>query len=88
MPAIKSVSFDKNILQVIDRKTVYSFDSSQVPKGSTISSLETYLNTVWLPAHSSKDYQIQVHIFSVSPLSLTAYTADLGETIPSNWWAN
>lgn len=32
------------------------------------------------------DYQMVVHIFTFSPLSLTAYTADLGDNIPNNWW--
>ena len=30
--------------------------------------------------------QIQVHIFSLSPLKVTCIVANLGVVIPSDWW--
>ena len=87
MPSIRSISCDKNILKVLDRKATYIFDASKIPPDkNSVVKLENYINTQWIPSLEITDYQLEVHIFSVSPLLLTAYTANIGEKIPINWW--
>ena len=86
MPAIKSINCENNKLIVFDQDGSYEFDAGDIPNdANTVQKLEDYLNNEWLPTVAG-DYQIKVHIFSVSPLTLTAFTADIGESIPENWW--
>ena len=87
MPSIHSISCDKNMLKIVDRKSTHIFDASKIPVDKdSIAKLENYINTQWIPSLEITDYQLEVHIFSVSPLSLTAYTANIGEKIPTDWW--
>ena len=87
MPSIRSVSVDKNMLKVIDRKSIFIFDASNIPPDKdSVAKLQNYINDTWIPSLEITDYQMAVHIFSVSPLSLTVYTANIGEKIPVNWW--
>lgn len=87
MPAIREIKFDKNSLTLVDHKTTHTFDVSKIPVGKdTIAKLELYINTVWIPSLNITDYQLEIHIFSVSPLVLTAFSADIGIKIPTDWW--
>ncbi len=87
MPAIKSTSCEENKLTVVDQDSTYVFDASDIPVDkTTIQEVEDYINNEWLPENCNGDYQIKVHIFTVSPLVLTVWTADLDVVCPSNWW--
>ena len=86
MPAIKSINCNNNILTVFDQDGSYEFDAGDIPNNAdSIQTLEDYLNNEWFPSLAT-DAQIKVHIFSVSPLFLTAWTANIGEECPINWW--
>lgn len=87
MPAIRGISFDKNMLKIVDHKTTHSFDISKIPPDKdTIQKAETHTNSTWIPSLNITEYQLEVHIFSVSPLVLTVYAADIGIRIPQDWW--
>ncbi len=90
MPAIISTNCENNKLTVIDQSGSYEFDAVDIPNDvDSITQLENYLNDEWLPSNVyfiEKSYQIKVHIFSVSPLVLTVWAADLDVVCPSNWW--
>lgn len=92
MPAIRQISVDKNALTFTDKYGKQNvFDISDVPvklflDPQCITKLEEHINTVWLPPLLNNDLQVVVHIFSVSPLFLTVYTANIDEKIPQDWW--
>lgn len=93
MPAIQEINVSKNSLTLVDRKGKHTFDVSKIPVGilasqTSIQQTEDYINNVWLPSLKITDYQVQVHVFSVSPLFLTCYAADLKEVIPLDWWTD
>lgn len=86
MPPIRSISCDKNSLIVVDGKSTHTFDVSKIPIGKdTIPKLESYINSIWIPS-LQLDYEMEVHVLSVSPLVLNVYTANKGEKIPTEWW--
>lgn len=86
MPAINSINC-ANGLVFVDDGGEHSFGVSDIPADKdTVQKLEDYLNNEFLPNNSSGGYKIKVHVFSLSPLLLTAYTADLDVNIPNNWW--
>lgn len=87
MPTIKSINCQNNQLQITDLKGTYTFTSTDIPKiVSTPQQLEDYLNNIFLPQYKDVNYQAQVHVFSVSPLSLTVWVANPGEIAPPTWW--
>lgn len=92
MPAIKSISVENNKLTVYDSFDSYVFTVNDVPvgiftSGNPTQELEDYLNETWLPSVANGNYQIKVHVFSVSPLALTVWTGDPEVVCPDNWWA-
>lgn len=91
MPPIRKINCG-NELRFTDQKGIeYKFDFSDVPMGviadkNPINKLEQHLNNNILPNITKGQYQMRVHVFSVSPLNLTVCAANIGETIPDNWW--
>ena len=57
----------------------------------TARKLEAAVNT-WLGTHAEEGELIQVHVYSLSPLSYVtqrwanAKLSDIGDTIPVDWW--
>ncbi len=88
MVAIRSISFTNNRLVFIDGDNIpHSFSQTDIPQGILDAlSLENYLNTQWLPQIINGEHQMQVHVFSFSPLSLTTICANNDVQIQANWW--
>lgn len=86
-PPIHFVRFSDNTIQFEDyRGTTRTLLASAIPSGSTtIAQVETYINSIWIPANVS-GYQMQVHVFSLNPLRVTVWTGNIGIPIPANWW--
>ena len=87
MPPIRSVKCADDLLEFTDSRDVTkTLQAIAIPPNqNTIAKIETYINNVWIPTNVS-GFQMQVHIFSRSPLRLTVFTANLGIAIPANWW--
>lgn len=90
MPPIRSIDCTKNTLTFIDNKgQKHVFDASKIPVGkNTVTDLEDYINTQWLPPLLGGNYQMEVHIFNYNPLEITVYVADNGQKIPKDWWVD
>lgn len=88
MPPVRSLRIDPDALRLDDGpqgKRVFPW--SNLPSNPrTADAVETVV-TNWLRQSADGVYQVAVHVFSVDPLRLTVLTANLGETIPANWWA-
>lgn len=97
MPPVQAISVDKNRLTVRDARAVSTFDATQIPANKTlVADLEDYLNTVYLPSvvpttaitlGTQPAYQLVAHVYSVSPLVVTAWCANAEEPPPpADWW--
>jgi hypothetical protein len=89
MPAIRSIQINSTSLQFTDyRGVAKQLLVSQIPSTqNTVAKVETWLNGTWIPANADlTSYQMVAHVFSISPFSATIYVANIGATIPSNWW--
>lgn len=87
MPPIQSISCDKNELKFVAQKATNLFDISKFPpEKDSVAKAEDYINNFWIPSLRITDYQLEVHVFSLSPLELTVYSANIGEKIQQNWW--
>lgn len=85
-PPVRSVVFTATMLRTIDHRGTRTLLTSAIPAtNNTAATVETYINTVWIPANIS-GYQMQVHVFTRSPLRLIVWTGNLGETVPPDWW--
>lgn len=87
MPPIRTVQIGQEALLLDDgvqgRRV---FPWSNLPENPrTVETVETIV-TNWLNQSADGHYQVAVHVFDVSPLKLAVLTANMGETIPPNWW--
>lgn len=89
MPPIRSIRCIDNLIEVLDYRGVpFTLVASAIPpQHNTIAKVETYINTVWIPANVS-GYQMQVHVTTLSPLRVILGTWNAGLTIPPNWWVD
>jgi hypothetical protein len=62
-----------------------AFASIPPNQRTSVAKMETWINTVWIPANIS-GYVCAVHVFSIAPFHVTVYTGDFGTAIPANWW--
>lgn len=87
MPPIRKIEVGSS-LKFIDADNVeYVFMSSDIPQGlTTVQEVEDHINNVWLPPILNGEYQMQAHVFSLSPFVITVFSANLGVNIPANWW--
>lgn len=87
MPAIRQVSIQSDKISfdsvgVTKTLTYASMPASQ----NTIAKVESFINS-WL-ASNVNSCQMVCHIFSINPVKATIYTANLGDSIPANWWVD
>jgi len=89
MPPVRSIRIDTDALRLEDgSQGARVFPWSNLPTNPhTIYAAETAV-TNWLRQSADGHYQVAVHVFSLDPLRLTVLTANVGETIPANWWAD
>ena len=86
MPPVRSIDLTDG-LRLIDSTGTKVITAATIPaQQDTIAKAEGWCNT-WLAGQIS-GYQAVVHVFALSPLRLTIYTAELGRTIPANWWVD
>lgn len=88
MPPIRNITITPTQFSFTDKSGVAkTFVYSALPATQdTPAKAETFINT-WCAANIS-DYQMVVHVFSISPVQLTVWTGNLGVTIPANWWVD
>ena len=87
MPKIRSISTSNDFITISDHLGLRTFNASTIPVAqNTIAKVETWLNTVGLPAITDGAYQIQVHVKSISPLQVSIITANPDAVIRPNWW--
>lgn len=85
MPSVKSIQFNSTQLVIIDKDGTKTLLASQIPSSqNSVAKVETWINT-WL-AQNISGYQVLVHVFSITPLSFTVGTWELGMTPQANWW--
>lgn len=85
MPPVRAVSFVDDVLTIDDLRGQKVLLKSQAPANvNSIAKWETFAND-WA-ATNIPDYQVRVHITSLTPLRGTIGTWNLGDTIPVNWW--
>jgi len=88
MPPIRSIILGLNTLSIRDHRGVArTLNASAIPsQQNTVARVETWINTVWIPANIS-GYQAVVHVFSLNPLHATIWTGDLDVPLPvGDWW--
>ena len=84
MPSVRSIDLT-NGLRLIDAAGTKVITAATIPaQQDTLAKAEGWRNT-WL-AGQVNGYQAVVHLFSLNPLQLAIYTAELGRAIPANWW--
>jgi len=87
MPRIRSISTGNDFITISDHLGVRTFDASTIPSSqNTITKVEKWLNTVGLPTITDGAYQIQVHVNSINPLSVSIITTNPGLVVSPNWW--
>lgn len=88
MPPIRAIRLEADALHLDDGvQGARVFPWSTLPTNPrTVAGVESAV-TAWLRQSADGAYQVAVHCFSVDPLHLTIYTANLGEPIPADWWA-
>lgn len=87
MPRIRSLSTGNDFITISDHMGVRTFNASTIPVAqNTIAKVETWLNTVGLPAITDGAYQIQAHVNSINPLNVSLITANPDIVIRANWW--
>ena len=85
MPPVRAVSFGDNWLTLVDRTGTKTYTAAMLPGSvDTAQKAEDAINA-WLVANIT-DYQVRVHVFSLSPLRVTVGTWNTGASIPQNWW--
>lgn len=88
MPPVRSVLIGDNSLTISDHTGVKVLTYAQIPPTqNTPKKIETYINTVWIPANIT-GYAATAHVFSLNPLRLTLWTGDTGLSAPANWWVD
>ena len=87
MPPIRSVTILSTGATIISAGRTRTFRYQTVPSTlTTLASVETFANA-WAST-AILDCQVRMHVFQLTPLSLTVGTFDLGDLIPANWWAD
>ena len=85
MPPVRSVTITPDSVTLVTVKGTRTLLASDIPQNqNTAAKAETWANT-WLAANVL-DCQVRVHVFSLSPLSWTCGTWNLGLPIPDGWW--
>lgn len=73
-------------LTVTQNSVTKASTSFTSPLNSTVESwTQTVVQNLCI-AGATNAMQYALHIFSSNPLSFGVYIADLGQTIPANWW--
>lgn len=87
-PPIRSITITDNQIQFVDyRGGTRTIAAASIPVAqNTAAKVETYLNTTWLPSVRGADYQIVIHVFSISPLKAAVLVTGVGVSVPANWW--
>ncbi len=87
MPAIRTVTLDSTKIAFADSlgptKTLAVSAIPSIHNTSTLA--EVWINSAWV-ATNVAGYQMQVHLFSLSPFSCNVWFGNLGVPIPANWW--
>lgn len=87
MPPIQKTNCVRDQLSFTDgrgiQRTINFLDIPSLSRSVDLA--ERYINEVWIPT-VVQGYQMEVHVFSVSPMVLSVITQNLGRPIPSGWW--
>ena len=89
MPNIKGIDLSDGVKILSGEINTLSphFTAAQITSylaSRSIAQTETQVNNFL--SNAIKGEQIQIHIFSTSPLKVTCIVANLGVVIPPNWW--
>lgn len=85
MPCVQSLQITSTSITVVSGGTTKTLTYASIPAtNNTVAKVETYANT-WLAANVP-ECQAVVHVFVLSPLSLTVSCWNIGAAIPASWW--
>ena len=88
MPTVRAITAIDDEFSISDhRGGTRRLQAAAIPSQHvTIAAVETYINTVWIPTNFTDDYQVRVHVLSLSPMRVNVKVWDAGLPIPATWW--